>query len=71
MLVRMLVTGVPAQQVVKHGERTTATGTPGRKYYTFKGWATTADATEPNFTAGPSGTPRHRGHYPLRSLGAG
>lgn len=51
------VTGVPAQQVVKHGERTTATGTPGRKYYTFKGWATTADATEPNFTAGPSGTP--------------
>ena len=49
------VTGVPAQQVVKHGERTTATGTPERKYYTFKGWATTADAAEPNFTAGPSG----------------
>lgn len=51
------VTGVPAQQVVKHGERTTATGTPERKYYTFKGWATTADATEPNFITGPSGTP--------------
>lgn len=51
------VTGVPAQQVVKHGERTAATGTPERKYYTFKGWATTADAAEPNFTAGPSGTP--------------
>lgn len=49
------VTGVPAQQVVKHGERTAATGTPERKYYTFKGWATTADAAEPNFTAGPSG----------------
>lgn len=49
------VTGVPAQQVVKHGERTTVTGTPERKYYTFKGWATTADAAEPNFTAGPSG----------------
>ncbi len=51
------VTGVPAQQVVKHGERTAATGTPERKYYTFKGWATTADAAEPNFITGPSGTP--------------
>lgn len=51
------VTGVPAQQVVKHGERTTVTGTPERKYYTFKGWATTADAAEPNFITGPSGTP--------------
>ena len=51
------VTGMPDQQVVKHGERTAATGTPERKYYTFKGWATTAEATEPNFITGPSGTP--------------
>ena len=42
---------VPANGTIPADEVPTAL----REHYTFKGWATTADAAEPNFTAGPSG----------------